>query len=84
MTATQTERIYPRNPASSLDSISGAIGFVRREYGDYGYRVSIEARGLYGVRFADGSEFFVASDHYGNARRVEWNGSEWVTEEEER
>jgi hypothetical protein len=54
----------------------GAAGFLSRHWGDYGYRISLEAAmlgggGLFGCRCSDGSEFWIYSDRYGNARQVE-------------
>jgi hypothetical protein len=71
-------RKYANVPLVTLDSLWGAVGFLSREWGDYGYRIGIHAgdgRGgaVYAVGrlYADGSEFFIEADRYGNARESE-------------
>lgn len=80
--STQVDQPYVNKPCAGLDCISGAVGFLRKEWGEYGYHMSIEASGLYsalfGVRHSDGSEFYILSDRYGCAYQVEWDGREWV------
>jgi hypothetical protein len=79
------EQPYVSKPVACLDSISGAMHKLR-EWGDYGYSMSIEASdwaggALYGCRHSDGSEFYIHSDRYGCARQVEWNGVKWESVE---
>ena len=81
----QTEQPYVSKPTVCLDSLSGAMCKLR-EWGDYGYSMSIEASdwmggGLFGCRHSDGSEFYIRSDRYGCAHQVEWDGSQWVNVE---
>lgn len=63
-------------PAVTLDSLSGAAGFVGREWGDYGYRVALvgsdfRGGGVFEVRHVpDGHCGYVSSDQYGNAAHL--------------
>ena len=63
--------------AVTLDSLSGAVGFVGREWGDYGYRVALVSAdwsggGVFEVRhMPDGHCGFISSDQYGNAAHIE-------------
>jgi hypothetical protein len=56
---------------ASIDCISGAIGYVSKNYGDYGYSIGLEASsmgaGIFLVRCSDGGEFRILSDRWGNA-----------------
>jgi hypothetical protein len=68
----------------TLDAISGAIGAVRKHWGDYGYRVGIAVSNYAGsiiveVVHSDGSRFNLKSDRFGNVSQ--WNDSteEWRT-----
>jgi hypothetical protein len=76
---------YPRVTGCPLDAFYGAAGLLRREWGDYGYRIGFEGqRGtpdrpyLFACFHADGSYFYIAADRYGNATEVEWNGTQWA------
>jgi hypothetical protein len=58
---------------ASLDSMSGAVTYIRREYGEH-YSIglvwgSYGAGGLYEVHASDGSRFEIVSDAYGNVYR---------------
>lgn len=62
----------------STDCMSGALAYLRSQYGDYGYNIGIETTG-YGagillVRHLDGSEFRIKADRYGNAEQYEPSG----------
>ena len=57
------------HPAATLDQMSGAIGYVRREYGDYRYRVAYHGSDMFVIvhpdmKWDDPVRFFV--DYYGN------------------
>ena len=77
----EIEQPYVIGCAVPLDAVFAAAGKVSREWGDYGYKLSIEGAAvgsyLFGVRHLDGSEFFLLSDRYGNVRHVEWDGARW-------
>jgi hypothetical protein len=52
------------------DALHAAVGYLCREWGEHGYRVT-ELRsigwsgaGAIGVRHSDGSEFWIATDRY--------------------
>ncbi len=81
-TTTTERQPYVSNPTAPLDAISGASHFLRNNWGDYGYSMSIEAnyagRYLFGCRCGDGSEFFIMSDHYGNATEVVLLDGKWT------
>ena len=60
----------------TLDAIRGAVAYIAKEYGDYGYRITGIDPGIYGgghvkVRHLDGSEFTVRVDRAGNAHTLE-------------
>lgn len=61
---------YPA-PGADPECFAAAARYVQREYGDTGYRMALEGCGghfaAFRVRHADGSEFRVLSDAYGNA-----------------
>lgn len=56
-------------------AMSAAANHVSREYGETGYVLALEeawftAGAVFNVRHADGSEFRLVADRYGNVRRL--------------
>lgn len=84
--AAQTvEQPYPRCSLAPLDAIAGAKAKLSNDWGDYGYRMGYEGQTgttdrpyLFACTCSDGSYFYIASDRWGNADQVVWNGSEWI------
>ncbi len=62
----------PDPPQVALDVIGAAAGFVRANWGDYGYAIGTldgyGGGGTFRVTHSDGSRFNVISDRYGNVR----------------
>jgi hypothetical protein len=54
-----------------VDAVFGAAGHLARNWGDHGYSIGVDSYvhpGLYVfvARHTDGSEWFIATDRYGN------------------
>ena len=67
----------------TTDCMLGAAGLVSREWGDYGYVMGIHipsgfGGAIFAVRHSDGSELFIHSDRYGDARQVIFTGKDWI------
>ena len=79
--ATEPRQPYVTSATATCDQLHAVAGYVSREYGDYGYRIGIQCRGIFGVRCTDGSEFFLQCGRYGEGiMRVCWNGQDWKLE----
>lgn len=83
--AAEVEQPYPRCRLAPLDAISGAKWKLSNDWGDYGYRLGYEGSCgtpdkpyLFAATCSDGSYFYIASDRWGNAEQVIWNGKEWT------
>lgn len=65
----------------SADQMSAAAGYLRREWGDYGYRFEgIEtwshAVSVFRVSCFDGSRFSIVADKWGNTRHLDTHSSD--------
>lgn len=77
--ARQCRGLFGRNEdarlTASCEALSAVAGYVRREYGELGYRIGQVANagsgGVFSVRTSDGSTFFLAVDGWGNVEPLE-------------
>ena len=65
----------------TADQMSSAAGYLRSEWGDYGYRFeAIETRtfavSVFRVRCSDGGRFAIIADKWGNTRHLDTHNSD--------
>jgi len=68
-----------------VDAVASVCAAVRQHWGDYGYSVATKGGFggyLFGVRCADGSEWHLLADRWGNVWRADWNGYSFVKGEQ--